>query len=569
MQYQYIPHIWPLIASGFFSLSLGIFALVRRQKAKGAKSFVLSMFTVTLWSIPNALEMSATNLPTKLFWANIQYFAYCFSPVALLTLCMEFTGYDRWIKSKKILLLAILPTIIMILVWTDGLHGLIRYDIHMENNGIFPVIVKKYGFAFYIHAIYSHGLNVLAVVLLMKAVYFKNTVYRKQAIALLFGVSFIVMPNIFYILGFSPIGYDITPIFFGPAGFIMIWGIFRYKMFDLVPLARATVIETMDAGVMVLDLQNRVLDMNPAFKKIVNSTSVKLSNRRVEDICVKIPELINACMDRSIMHSEFIIGTNKLSKVYEAMLSPLTDSKGKLIGRLVVTYDISVKKQAQQEFLTQQWKLAAIEEKERMARDLHDNLGQVLGFINLQAQGIRQELKNAGVETVFYKLDKLVEVTQMAHTDIREFIRDIRTSENPEMDFITALKEYIKIFENQTELFVNLVIPCELTGEELKPNIWINVLNIIKESLNNVRKHAEARSVRISFYLTEKQLCATIEDDGKGFDTLLNNNKTKTRFGLDIMRERAVGIGGKIDIISVIGEGSKIVLCVPFEMGEK
>lgn len=80
MQYQYTPYIWPLIVSAFFSLSLGVYALLKRKDAKGAKSFILSMFVVTIWSSANALEMSSTNLTTKLLWANIQYFAYCYSP---------------------------------------------------------------------------------------------------------------------------------------------------------------------------------------------------------------------------------------------------------------------------------------------------------------------------------------------------------------------------------------------------------------------------------------------------------------------------------------------------------
>jgi len=95
MQFQYISYIWLLIASAFTSVFLGIYALLRRRSAKGAINFILSMVALTIWSSANALEMSATEFYTKLFWANVQYFAYCYSPVTLLALCMEFTGYDR------------------------------------------------------------------------------------------------------------------------------------------------------------------------------------------------------------------------------------------------------------------------------------------------------------------------------------------------------------------------------------------------------------------------------------------------------------------------------------------
>lgn len=163
MQFQYISYIWLLIASAFASLSLGIYALLRRRSAKGAVNFILSMMVITIWSSANALEMSATDFYTKLFWANVQYFAYCYSPVTLLALCMEFTGYDRWIRNRKVLWFAVIPTIIIMLVWTDGLHGLIRYDMHMDYSGSFPVIEKNMALYFlfmqYILSslIYLHG----------------------------------------------------------------------------------------------------------------------------------------------------------------------------------------------------------------------------------------------------------------------------------------------------------------------------------------------------------------------------------------------------------------------------
>lgn len=563
MQYQYVPYMWPLLASAFVSLSLGIYALLRRN-VKGTASFILSMLVVTIWSIGNALEMASIDFPTKLFWANMQYLAYCYSPVTLLAMCMQFTGYDGWIRNRNVLWIAVIPTIIVLLVWTDGIHGLMRYDMHMDYSGSFPVIEKKYGPFFYIHAIYSHLLNILAWILLIKAVFFKNTVYRKQATALLIGLSLIVVPNILYVSGLSPVKrFDITPLFFGPAGLIIAWGIFRYKLFDVVPVARAAVIENMDAGVMVLDLQERVLDINPALRRIVDYSAAKVSARTAEEVCKKIPELANACTDRSIAHSEFTINRDGVARVYEALLSPLTDNNGILIGRLVVTYDITEKKQEQQRYLKQQWELAITEERERLARDLHDDLGQVLGFINLQAQGIRQELINADVNIVSDKLDKLVDVSQAAHNDIREYIHNARNTAAMGKDFMTGLTKDIMNFEEQSGLKVKLDIPIGFTGEELKPNIRINILNIIKEALNNIRKHAEADNVKILFSIAQGEFSVTIEDDGKGFDMKSRVDDTRTRFGLNIMKERASEIGAQIDIKSVAGTGSRIDFCVP------
>ncbi|HYE82785.1 MAG TPA: histidine kinase N-terminal 7TM domain-containing protein [Clostridia bacterium] len=571
MVFLYNPYIWALIASSAVTLSLGIYALIRRYGSRGAVSFILSMLVLTIWSLGNALEMSAIDFRTKLFWANMQYLAYCYSPVTLLILCMQFTGHDVWVRKRRILWISVLPAIIILLVWTDGLHGLIRYDMHMDYSGAFPVIAKKYGPVFYIHAIYSHVLNITAWALLARVIFFKNTVYRNQAVALFIGLNLIVIPNILYISGLGPVKrMDITPVCFGPAGFIAAWGIFRYKLFDLVPLARETLIETMYAGVMVLDLQNRIMDINPAFRKIIGLNTSLASTGKVDEVCGGLPELAKACMDRSTTHTEFTAGTAEAPQIYEVFLSPLTDKKGIPIGRLTVAYEITGKKLAQQAFMKQQWKLAVIEERERMARDMHDNLGQVLGFINLQAQGIKKELMNTGVETVVHKLDKLVDVAQGANNEMREYIRSVRNAAFTEKDFITALTRDISRFEEQTGICVKLDIPAGFTLYELETNIQLNMLNIVREALNNIRKHAEANNVRIAFSIAREQLCATIEDDGKGFDMDQHNNDgTSSKFGLNIMRERAAEIGGHIDIVSAAGKGSRIDFCVPIMKGEK
>lgn len=568
MQFQYTPYILPLFASAFTSLSLGMYALLVRRSSKGSGSFILSMLVVTIWSSGNALEMASIDFSTKLFWANVQYFAYCYSPVTLLAMCMEFTGYDGWLHSRKVLWLTVIPTVIILLVWTDGLHGLIRHNLSLDYNGSFPVIEKEYGPFFYIHAIYSHSLNILAWVLLIKAVFFKNTIYRKQAVALLFGLSLIIVPNIIYISGLSPFDrFDVTPVCFGPSGLIIAWGIFRYKLFDVVPVARATVIENMDAGVMVLDLQDRVLDINPAFRKILNFTASNTPVRTIGEVCGAIPELINACIDRSCSHTEFITYTAGEPRVNEVFLSPLSDSRGMMMGRLVVTYDITEKKQEQQRYLKQQWRLAVTEERERLARDLHDNLGQVLGFINLQAQGIKQELANVAVNIVDVKLDKLIGVSQSAHSDIRAYVHNVRNTEAVEKDFMTNLMKNIISFEEQSGLEVKLHIPMGFTGEELRPDIRVNLLNIIKEALNNIRKHAVACHAGITFSYTRDRLQVSIEDDGKGFDIASKLDTASNNFGLKIMRERAIEVGAQVDIKSIPEKGTSIIVAIPVNEG--
>lgn len=567
MHFQYTFYIWPLLLSSFVTVSLGVYAFLRQRHSRCAASFIVSMLLVMLWSGGNALEMAGADLPTKLFWADLQYFAYCYSPLALLALSMRFTGYDKWLRNKKFRWLLLLPTVILLLVWTDAFHGLMRYNIHLSYAGDFLVIAKNYGPAFYVHAIYEHIINLSAIVMLIRAVIYRKTVYRKQAVILLIGASLIVFPNLFYILNLSPVkGFDPTPVFFGPAGALMAWAIFRYRMFDLVPLARETVMETMDTGVMVLDLQGRILDINPAFERILGISAKLDSGREAAEICRNIPEFAKACAGKDAAQTEFSVTADGGDRIFEAVFSPLYDRRGTqqgaMIGRLVMVYEITKKKKEQQRYLEQQRRLGAAHEKERMARDLHDNLGQVLGFINLQAQGIRQELVTAGVDTVSDKLDRLVEVTQAAHDEIRAYIKSARSISSTD-DFLESLRNDILRFEERTGIPTQWNTELELADIDLEPQVQLHLLSIAKEALNNVRKHSGADHVKLTISREKEALFLSIEDDGHGFVIPDKNDGTGKTFGLSIMKERAEEIGAVLTVHSAPGKGCKVSLLLP------
>ena len=568
MRFQYIPYICPLLLSTSATFLLGVYAFVRQRHSKCSASFIVSMLLVTVWSSGNALEMSGIDLFTKLFWANMQYFAYCYSPVALLALSMRFTGYDKWLRNRKFWWLLLLPTIIIILVWTDAFHGLMRYNIHLDTSGAFPVIAKEYHPAFFVHAAYEHIINIIALILLVMAVIHRKTVYRKQAVILLIGASFIVFPNLFYITGLSPIDrFDLTPVFFGPAGVLMAWAIFRYRMFDLVPLARATVMETMDAGVMVLDLQGRILDVNPAFEKIMGTSVKAASGREAAEICRNVSGFAKACVCKDASHTEFYIKTGKDIKIYEALFSPLTDSRGAVMGRLAMVYEITEKKREQQRYLEQQRRLGAAHEKERMARDLHDNLGQVLGFINLQAQGIRQELVAAGIDTVSSKLDRLVEVTQAAHDEIRAYIKNARSLSPTDSDFLGALRNDILRFEQRSGIQTEFTTNLNLDNTPLAPQAQLHLLSIAKEALNNVQKHSGANHVQFTLLFEKEKVRLSIRDNGQGFAVSDKIGREEKAFGLSIMKERAAEIGAEFSIESAPGKGCNVTLNLPLQGG--
>ncbi len=354
------------------------------------------------------------------------YIPIGFTPVLFLVLCLQFTGYDDWVYSKKIGWLILLPVIFFIIKWTDVRYGLIYYDMHIVQIGTHSIMAKQFGPVFYVDVAYTLLLTFTSIILLIRGLFFQNPVYRRQSVALLAAITLPHIPYIHFLITKDHIISAVistTILSYGPAGLIMAWGIFRLKLFDLVPVARDTVIETMDAGVMVLDMRARIIDINPAFLRILQPSTDQVIGRKIEEVC-SIPGLLTVCLDQTISEAEVLIEHAEHCREYQVLLAPVTDQHGQINGRLVISYDITEKKKARQYQLQQQARMAVIEEQARIARDLHDNLGQLLAFINLQAQGIRQELNNTGVVTAAGQLEKLIAVTQQAHHEVRECIQN-------------------------------------------------------------------------------------------------------------------------------------------------
>jgi signal transduction histidine kinase len=224
----------------------------------------------------------------------------------------------------------------------------------------------------------------------------------------------------------------------------------------------------------------------------------------------------------------------------------------------IILHDVTEKKINQAKLLEQEKALAILDERERLVRDLHDNLGQVLGFINVQAQAIKRELNVTGLPVV--KLERLIEVAQSAHQDMRTYIINVKNTTT--RDFIPALKNSIKQFISQSGIDVTLQITGESHMEGLDAAIAEQVLYIIKESLNNIRKHAQARQVLIEITASVSAISVQIKDDGLGFD-FMTCQKNPAGFGLNIMQERAQEIDGELAIESSIGRGTTIKLHVP------
>lgn len=561
MHFQYIPYLWPLALSAGLTAALSYYAWQHRH-VPGAAPFAAMMLLASIWTAGNALEMAGTDLPTKLVWANLQYLGYSGVPVACLALALQYTGRGHWLTRRRLAGLAIIPLLTQALVWTDPWHGLARHGFHLDTSGPFPVIGKAYGPWMLVHHGFSYALVLLSLALLAHAGWRAPRHHRPQVLALLIGLTLPYLSSLSYVLRLNPIRWmDLTPAMFSIMGIIVTWGAFRWRLFDIVLVARSTVIEGMADGVIVVDGQGRAVDLNPAAERLLGWPAGDAVGRPAAELLGRWPALLALCSEGGSGFAQVTAG----ERSYEARCWPLADRRDRPLGRLIVLHDATERKQAEAQLLAQQRALAALEERERLARELHDGLGQVLGYLNLQAQAIGEQLAHGQVAQAEAGLARLAAIAQEAHGDVRAYIQSARPAAVGTGGLAEALREQLQRFGRHYGLETELVGAEALSLGSLDPAAEVQLLRIVQEALSNVRKHAAARHVRVVLNAEAGALQIEVQDDGRGFDP--QAERPSGSFGLQIMGERATEAGGSLHVSSAPGRGTRILVRVPWHQG--
>jgi len=206
---------------------------------------------------------------------------------------------------------------------------------------------------------------------------------------------------------------------------------------------------------------------------------------------------------------------------------------------------------------------AILAERDRIARELHDSLAQVLGSTHLRLRTLLAWPDLVNRPRVSGELEALADVCQEAYRDVREAILGLREASRGR-GLLEALQAYLDKFAQQSGIPVDLEATTD--GEPaLSSSSEIQVIRVIQEALTNVRKHARASRAHVR--VTDAQggdgLMIVVEDDGRGFDPATGRAHRDGGYGLQTMRERMELAGGSLRIDSTVGRGTRIIAIVP------
>ncbi len=203
-------------------------------------------------------------------------------------------------------------------------------------------------------------------------------------------------------------------------------------------------------------------------------------------------------------------------------------------------------------------RLSRMEERNRLANELHDSLAQTLASLRFQVRVLDETLHQRDESATWQKLEQVENNLDEAYRELRELIARFRAP----IDQPTLAPSIEKIIQRFKEESGILTFFHNALGDALLPeNVELQVVRIVQEALNNVRKHSNANAVRVMMRREPDGLYRVlIEDDGVGFDRPRKSDSPGERIGLSIMRERAKDIGGKLTIESEPSEGTRVHL---------
>lgn len=392
MIWQYTPYVFPLLIAATMATMLALFAW-RHRTAPGARSFTALMFAAAWWSIAYVLQLSSENLQTKIIFHNVSFLGIVTVPTAWLAFAIEHTGHTRWLTRRRLLLLTIFPLLTALTIWTNGWHHWFRYGAIISTSGSYRLLDFTNGPAFWIHAAYSYALLMAGTFLLLQAFIHSPHIYRGQTVAILIGILAPWIANVITVAKLIPsLPLDLTPFAFILTGLSTGWALLRFGLLDVTPVTHDTIIENMSDGVIVLDAQDRIVDINPVAEGILSCVASEAVGRPALQVLSRWPDLVERYRGMAATHTEIAVGEGVVQRYFDLRISPLRDRQRHLTGRLIVLRDVTRRKEMEKEL--QRAKEAA--EAANQAKDefisvvtheLRSPLSSVLGSVGLLEDG--------------------------------------------------------------------------------------------------------------------------------------------------------------------------------------
>lgn len=330
-------------------LAVYAFYVWRHRRASAGASLAVVLAAAGWWGLAYAIELAATRLSTRLLWGDAKWLGICLLPPAWFAFVMQYTGRDRWVNRSTMAALAVVPAAVIVLLANQATHDLVRY--YPRSAAADPAdAIAQVGPLFWPFLVYADlviwGCTALFVWTLTRL----SRLYWRQSVLLIVTVLLPFLANVLHNLNVGPFGrVELTPFLFVLTGAVLVWGIFRFRLLDLAPIASSRIFQIMHDAVVVLDPYGRVVNANLAAERLMGQPVGHAVGQPLERLvpgwATAISHRRGASTSSDNPSDEAIIA----GRVYDLTVSALPDRQGQPTGELLIGRDVSERRQAEQD----------------------------------------------------------------------------------------------------------------------------------------------------------------------------------------------------------------------------
>jgi len=580
-----VTYLLPIVAA--IHVGLGVYAF-RFRKVPAAFPFGIAMFLAAIWAFALAMELVSGSLADKIFWSNIRIPATGMLAVTWLIMSIRHARLP-WLNSRRIAALFIVPAITTTLLWTGVYSALYRYNFRLDVSGFFPTLIADTGPWYWVAGVaYGQAMIYASVILLLRSLRGAPSLYRRQTgMVILAGLVPVVLELVSQAVPRLR-GGSFTPLVFAFTGALVAWGLFRYRMFDVVPVARDLVLENMSGLVFVVDGNSRVVDLNPAAQKAVGLEPLNVIGRTAEGVLRDWTGL-----PIGLESTEFAVGEMDKRRVYDMKVSPIKNSEGDVVGRLLLLHDITERKRMEEELRRHTEHLEElVEEKTKDLKLSQEKLLQAerLAAIGKTAGMVAHDLRNPlqGMTSVLYlakqtlkspkaaerqEAAKLLETLDEEVAYMGKIVEDLQDYARPLMldlaetslpDLIRETFSTMKVPRNikvivQVEKGIgNVMVDAGLMRRVLT-NLTTNGIQSMPKGGRLTIRADKTRNVTV-IAVEDTGVGISEEDLGKLFEPFFTTKAKGQGFGLPVCKRLVEAHGGTITAESKLGKGSTFTI---------
>lgn len=551
--------------------------------------FLLLMIAASIWSFFGFLASLTITVQENLMFAKWLYIGVSTAPVFYMLFVLEYTHTLPKLKPLHYVLLFFIPFLVIVAAFTNHSHHLL-----WESTIIFKSKLSGLtgystpGPVYWLIIAYSYVVILYALLILIKASRKFQRQYTKQVMIVFFSIIIPLAANVMYSLDQGIFkGVDLTPVTFSLAGFLFMNGMKSQGLFRVKPVARDFLFESMNDGVLFMDVEDQIIDFNMAASRILKVRSTSKNMSGFKNIFRNYPELRNICKADSEESSEFLL-SKESQQYYDVRVHKLIDQWQNTIGKVILLHDITDHKKYQNIISRQNEELTRMNrQKDKMisiiSHDLRSPFSSIIGLSEL----MKENYTDYSDEERITFLEQLISRSKITY-DLLE-------------NLLHWSKSHVSEFENKSD---DLNMEDQITGivqiyssmardkgihikisKDTGPQPWIRtnaqLFSVVMRNLvTNAIKFTPAGGLIIIKYSYLQDHCmVSVADTGIGisaesqaklfnpedtFYTLGTNGEIGSGLGLILCKEFIAKMEGKIQIDSIPGKGTNISFTLPY-----